>query len=155
MSEIVEKISLRDELTLREAIRIINQLSSAEQLQLEITECADQEDLQVKIFFQNPQTLFILGRLHEQLKTKYELDDVLLTVEDIIDRCKIRPERHDQGLRIVIMRIFWLLGIIMVIFILLLTMSQPNVYHRKNQLLKKDIPAYYEGIDSSIYKSTK
>lgn len=149
--KITKQIDSQDEFTLREAVRIINSLSEEDQLEIEVNEIPNKEDLLVEISFQKPETLLTLGQLQEQLQTKHDWNKsgCFFHHKDIK-----KHTNRSYELRILIMRAFWLLMVIMFIFIVLMIMGHRNTNSTKIQLLR-DISAYIEADSSSIYKPIK
>lgn len=149
--KITKQIDSQDEFTLREAVRIINSLSDEDHLEIEVNEIPDKEDLLVEISFQRPETLLTLGQLLEQLQTKRDWNKpgCFFHHKDIK-----KHTNRSYELRMLIMRAFWLLMVIMFIFIVLMIMGHSNTNSTKIQLLR-DISAYIEADSSSIYKPIK
>lgn len=149
--KITKQIDSQDEFILREAVKIINSLSEEDHLEIELNEIPDKEDLLVEISFQKPETLLTLGQLQEQLRTKHDWNKSGCFFYKNIKK----HTNRSYELRMLIIRAFWLLIVIMFIFIFLMVMGHRNTNSSTKIQLLRGISAYIEADSSSIYKPIK
>ena len=134
--EIIEKIYIEDRSTFKEAVKIINHLSPENHIQYKFLEVPQNDQVSVVITLEKSETLVLLIRLHEKLIMSYTVNDIFITLEDVLG---YKPQRAISGFRTKFLRLLIsLLIIIAILMTLIITqvgkVQQVSFPERKYQM---------------------
>lgn len=134
--EIIEKIHIEDRGTFKEAVKIMNHLSPENYIQYKFLEVPQNDQVSVVITLEKSETLVLLIRLHEKLIMSYTVNDIFITLEDILG---YKPQSVISGFRTKFLRLLIsLLIIIAILMTLIITqvgkVQQVSFPERKYQM---------------------
>lgn len=137
--EVTEKILKADMNTLHEAVKIVNRLITKDHVTYTVSSDSSQDKSETLVTLKSDlvETLLIVIRLHEQLKTHSSTEGILMTCENVM---KERDRRNNAALstRQAIMKLIWLLCLMVTLFVFLLVISQSKQQvENGNKLLDK------------------